>query len=404
MNSIRKNKIKLYKDDIFLVVALYLSLFNFVTLPFARIIRNVLVIVLLLYVIQNIKRLFQRENKIIELLVLSYSIWMIIDSFFYNEYIYLANVNSVLNSVIKGFIVFESVFAVDIYYKKRGISRLLDILFGYVAVFFVISNSWIVITGFEKTPEDYYLIGTKFSTSYLNILFIVLIFLKNRFYKKGVNYIGIASLFLYSFYFFLRLECSTALIALFLLGVFLLFKLQLYKLFSNRLFFVVFYVVLFLFIYLYNLVLSNVYVSHVIVNILGESLTMTGRTHIYQRLPEMMDGKWLTGFGSGRTGMILNFYTGCNDAQNGVWQIICENGFIGFVLYALTSLKLNSNSIREKITCSYYLSIYFVIMLVLGFVEITLDTRLLVLLFIMYLYNDYFQKSTESLNGMYDHQ
>lgn len=403
MGFIREYRIKLYKDDIFLVIAFYLSLFNFVTLPFARTIRNILVIVLLVYVIQNIKKVFWRGNKAIGLLVLSYSVWMIIDSFFYNEYIYLASVNSVLNSIVKGFIVFESVFAVDIYYKKRGISRLLDILFGYVAVFFVISNGWIIITGFKKTAEDYYLIGTKFSTSYLNILFIVLIFLKNRFYKKKVNFIGIALLFIYNFYFFLRLECSTALIALFLLGVFLLFKLQLYKVFSNRLFFGAFYVVLFLFIYFYNLVLSNAYVSHVIVNILGESLTMTGRTYIYQRLPELMTGKWLTGFGSGRTGMILNFYTGCNDAQNGVWQIICENGFIGFVLYALTSLKMYSNSIREKVSCSYYLSIYFVIMLVLGFVEITLDTRLLVLLFIMYLYNDYFQKSAESLNGIYDH-
>lgn len=399
MRSNRPYLSKCYKDDFFLVIALYLSLFNIITLPFANLLRDVLVIILFLYITLNFKRLVQGGNKTIGFLVFAYSVWMVIDSFFYNEYMHLANVNSFLNSIIKSFTVFECIFVVDIYYKKRGFSRLLDILFAYIGIMFVLSNGWIIISGFEKVLGDYYLVGTKFSSSYINFLFIVLIFFKYHYYEKKINYVGLALLAIFSIFIIIKLDCSSALVALFLLGIFLLFRFQLQNFFPNRIIYLLCFAAIFLFIYFYNIVLNNAYVEHIIVDILGESLTMTGRTHVYKILPEMISGKWLTGFGSGRTGLILSYYTGCSNAQNGVWQIICENGLIGFILYALTCLKLCSNTCKEKVSVSYYLNIYVVIMFVLGFVEITFDTRLLVLLFIIYLYNDNSPKIIESING-----
>ena len=391
---------KCYKDDIFLVIAFYLSLFNFVTIPFINTIRNILVMILLMYVFQNVKRIIRCENKTIVFLVLSYSCWMVIDSLFHNEYIYLANVNSLVNSLIKALIVVESIFTVDIYCQKRGFSRLLNALVKFIGTMFIVSNSWLLFSGFKKTIGDYYLIGTKFSTSYINLLFISLLFFKNYYYKKKIDYIGIVLLFIFSFYIIIGVGCYTAIIALILLILFLLFKLHLQKLFSGRLLFLVLYAAVFLFVYFYNIVLENEYVAHVIVNILKKTLTMTGRANIFRILPELLSDKLLTGFGSGRTGMILNFYTGCNDAQNGVWQIICENGLIGFILYALTSLKLHTSGDKEKITTSYYVNMYFVVMLILGFVEITYDTRLLVLLFIIYLYNTISQGAHEPNDEM----
>ena len=123
MRSDRRIGIKCYKDDIFLIIAFYLSLFYFIAIPFANTIRNMLVAGLLIYVLQNIKRVFKGGNKTICFLVLAYAAWMIIDSFFYNEYMQLATVNSMLNAVIKGLIVIEGIFTVDIYYKNRGFSR-----------------------------------------------------------------------------------------------------------------------------------------------------------------------------------------------------------------------------------------------------------------------------------------
>ncbi|MEF2675206.1 MAG: hypothetical protein U0M70_03095 [Eubacteriales bacterium] len=401
MRSDRRIGIKCYKDDIFLIIAFYLSLFYFIAIPFASTIRNMLVAILLIYVLQNIKRVFKGGNKTIFFLVLAYATWMVIDSFFYNEYIQLAPVNSLLNSVIKGLIVIEGIFTVDIYCKKRGFSRLLGVLFVFVGIMFVLSNAYVIIRGFNTTEGDYYLVGTKFSTSYLNILFIVLIFFRCCYNKKRVGYVGIGILYVFSFFIAIKTDCSSALVALLLSLVFLIFKRQLQQVFSNRMFLLASFVVIFLFVYFYNLVLQNVYVTHVVINVLGETLTMNGRTFIYRRLPEMLSDIWFTGFGSGRTGMIINYYTGCNDAQNAVWQIICENGFIGFILYALTSLKLRNSGGKDQISNSYYLNVYFALMLILGLVEITFDARFLVLLFIVYLYNESSKTSSENVGLEY---
>lgn len=124
-----------------------------------------------------------------------------------------------------------------------------------------------------------------------------------------------------------------------------------------------------------SVILSNNYVSYIIEDILGKDATLTGRTSIYDVL-------WLTislrpwlGWGVGNGHGIMMFSYGMANAQNGLFNLVLEQGIVGAVAFILLLMKiilLQKGNLYKRYTYPILTLVF--AMIVISCVEITFDT------------------------------
>ena len=134
-------------------------------------------------------------------------------------------------------------------------------------------------------------------------------------------------------------------------------------------------------------VLSNQFITYIITQLLDKDITLSLRTMIYLRIPYIMDGHWLTGYGFGSSYEVLMKY-GIVDTQNGILEWIEQVGIIGvIVLISWLSLAMKKlNTIYEKkilMQCAPLVALVYVF-LFLGTIEITLTIEVFALILIIY--------------------
>ena len=100
----------------------------------------------------------------------------------------------------------------------------------------------------------------------------------------------------------------------------------------NPLFYVAILLVCCSFMYVFEIVLSNEIVQDFIVNTLGRSLTLTGRTRIYNKLPELLYKRLWTGYGFGSSYEICMQYGSFPNTQNGIAEWVLQVGLPATVI------------------------------------------------------------------------
>ena len=223
----------------------------------------------------------------------------------------------------------------------------------------------------------YYLIGNKFSVSYLHLQLIVLFAQKIQFdnYVKLNKKIIFILYSLLTFFICYTVECSTGIVALFFLIIGLVFHKELENLLikpKTIIFTLLFFTTM---LFIFSSILDNAFIKYIIVDILHEDITLTGRMTIYAIIGEILKGHYILGYGMGSSFEVMNFMHAPN-TQNGLLECILEQGILSTSLLIIIIYSIFKKANKKK---SNVISIYMIYIYVfLSCIEITLDKSFLI--------------------------
>lgn len=279
-----------------------------------------------------------------------------------------------------------SVIFYVLYFQKLnriGKSNLfLKYLFWIMLPFVIISD----INGFTYHSEGIsgYQIGNKFYLCYSNI-FLATIYLLRKPIEVKQNSLKIKILLLITFLLSIKTECTTMIIgSLFYYFLFFILKRKdiLYK---PSTYIISLFICDILFFVTVTWIITLPFVQYVIVDVLGEDLTLTGRIGMYEKLGGVLTECPLYGFGIGNAYLTTTLYGIGDNAQNGLFNLFIESGFIGTISYLAAILLLlkqaNGESFYYPIICFIYM------MLLLSTIEVTFTTYFTAIIIMLLLNN-----------------
>ncbi len=366
---------KIKRIDI-IICLLYFSIFKIHTIPtmLQQTTKIIFIFIICLFLIANLK--WKRMvNQI-----LPFSLAIILSGI----YAYIKRLNG-FDNFLDGIL-----YAICLYclYSLLVYCREIDYVDGFINCFYwmtlfyaLASIGSIMLRGRGEGGTIYYWAGNKFSTSYLFIMLAALYWVK--FYKEGVKrtffltvYIGLTGL---AFYVSRILSCSTALVVSIILLIFPFLPLFAKRLLQHAKTAVITILATTMILLGLETILLIPQVQHIVVNMLGESLSLTGRMAIYRNLSRIVSGGQWLGFGYGNTRVIS--INGYGNAQNGLMQIVVDFGLIGCIVFLWTVYKCFGEETHEKYQGLYALAYA---MIAAAIVEVSFNFEFFFAIFAIY--------------------
>lgn len=210
----------------------------------------------------------------------------------------------------------------------------LKFLFGYTLLIVLVNDTLMfskVIT-FGTVRHENYIVGTKFSVSYLHMdlltLWLMIYSQKRRGSKGGKWGVLLAAVFLVLVT--LRTDCMTGLLGCILLAVMFSWLRarkgsRLIKLASPGVLSLAIAVSV-LFIFVADAIVNIPGIKFVVEEVLNRNTSITGRTNIYHMFVESVRGQWLQGYGYGNDNATAMALFGYANVQNGLMQWVFQIG------------------------------------------------------------------------------
>ena len=261
---------------------------------------------------------------------------------------------------------------------NKAVGVFINSLYKLLLFYVIISDIDILLFGVRETGSGY-LMGNKFTISYLHMFFAIIYAVKNKIVQSSKNYY--MSILFFSLLISIAVHCSTAVVGVFLLLIFNLFSILRNYIVYNIYAFIVLIACSILFAIFYPFILQIPFVQYIIVDLLGEDLTLTGRTYIYDAVMNVIELNPLWGMGIGNSYQLLSYLYRIPNAQNGFINLFLEQGAIGCTLTMIITLYLINKQKKEKHTGATIPVICLTFtMIFLALVEITIDLRYVFLL------------------------
>lgn len=219
--------------------------------------------------------------------------------------------------------------------EKYGLFGALSSLF-WPLLLVCLANDFVVFAAHINNSLSSYLIGNKFSTGDIHSLLIVVYgtLLAERHgyvvYNWGIFWIFVVETILV----LIKASAMTALLGFLLaVAVVVVIPSKVKSFCSRGVVFIGVLAIANIVFFCSGMMLQNPYVQSFIQDVLGRSLTMTGRTPIYDRLGFIIGASPYVGYGYGNT--IVERVVGWGNAQNGVAEIVVMYGLVGLVSFGL---------------------------------------------------------------------
>ena len=248
--------------------------------------------------------------------------------------------------------------------------------------FIIISD----INGFTYHSEGIsgYQVGNKFYLCYSNV-FLATIYLLRRPIDVKQNRTKVKVLLLITFLLSIKTGCTTMIIGSLFYYFMIFTRKQETFLYKPLTYIITLFVCDILFFVAVTWIMTLPIVQYVVVDILGEDLTLTGRLGMYERLGDVLTECPLYGFGIGNASMTTTMYLIGDNAQNGLFNLFIECGFIGTIIYLVAILLLLRKTNGEKF---YYPIICFIyMMLLLSTIEVTFTPYFTAIIMLLLLNN-----------------
>lgn len=296
------------------------------------------------------------------------------------------------------------IFGITARYARRyGIEELLERAY-YISAAYVLINDMSVLYVGRLTSSItsaqaaiMYFSGNKFAVAFLHMIFTSL-FCCHQDDSWKENWFGrikFVLLGIYNIFICMLMKCGTGMIGCVLIMVLCLFRKYLSRIINKPLTFVVVLIVLnYLFIGT-NVVLSNPIVQNFILMI-GKDLTLTGRIDIYPKLAEIIKARPLIGYGDST--QIVMRIVGYGNAQNGVFHIFIQYGFIGTIMFFYMCCKTIASIGKKRINLAYPILAYVIAMVVCSLVEICFSYNFLLAIALLNAISVYYTNS-DNLEG-----
>lgn len=245
----------------------------------------------------------------------------------------------------------------------------------------------------QGSIDGNYFVGTKFAVVYQHLFLLTLFMMVNSsslMKKNSLNNYRVRftfyALLILTIILSLYVDCMTGVIGTALFFVFSLLVRYNSKMMASGGMFIGAVLASFAFMWVVPSILLNENVASFITNKLNRSLSLTGRTLIFERIPQIMQGKWLLGFGYGSSYEICRRYIGFADTQNALMEWIMQIGVLGSALlclmlcYCITRLNKNIMIYTEWVWPLAFVYTY----VALGTIEITYSYQFIGALLILY--------------------
>lgn len=313
--------------------------FSFVTTDVMRIIRIGSVALLLLIHFRALRRL---PNLF---WIVQYCVAIIVCTILAGA----ATIN-ILYAVLQGLMILTFFVTFDDLRHKYGTIEVLKILFVILLVVCLLNDAT-VIGSRQNLSGTAYLIGNKFATGDLHVLVVAVyaIFLSKKsgyvLYNWGIYWLLVA----WSVFILIKASAMTSLLG-FLVSVLITVVLtnKAKGLLLNGWLFVAVLAAANIIYFGTGYLLENEFVQHFVRDILGRSLTLTGRTPIYDALNLIISERPYFGWGYGSD--IVERVVGYGNAQNGIADLAVLYGAVGVVSFALFMI----GTVRQKGGASPY--------------------------------------------------
>ena len=361
--------------------------------------RRVQAVFLFLFILifnTRIKYIFKIRNKGVLFSLLFYVISLFITSILNKSidtsYFLRINIPSVRNEYVSSsytlgimcaivvFMHFSFVFYLNMI-KKTDV--LINVFFKLCLVYCIIADLFL-ITGVSITKADT-IFSNKFALSYMHLYLVTFFCLKQTLVFQKVKYLYVFLLFavvisIYS-------ECTTAVIGC--LVLFIVYRYRqyfLHKIFNTKII-ILCLAVCALFPVFVSLIINSPIISYIVVDILGEDLTLTGRTNIYETFSYVAFLRLFSGFGLGTGGSVMMFLYGYANAQNGIVELFLEQGVLGVisVLFLLIACLKVAEQNNKKIV--FPVQALVLTLIIMSTVEITIDTKFVIFLSLLLITN-----------------
>ena len=374
--NIRIKKHKLYSFIIILLVY-QIALVSFPYFPQYKFIKAMCIIVLAILLLSKIKVVRARcvEAKIV-IPILLYLLAVMVSAFINQGKYFITN--PLYGAGIYCLSVFEIMCSL-LYVAKRESPCMIIKTFFAITLSYVLMNDfflWINPSMFS-TNSTYYFIGNKFSVAYTHIqliaLYILHNYIKEKKYKNTLKYLAILTILcVLSVYVSDKVGSTSGIIGIFLLIVFINVP---YLLKKGAINWFIMLICMCMLPFLYEGILANQYVEYFIVDVLKKSITLTGRTVIYNNITNLLSNHLLFGYGFGSTYEVWSNYIGMPNSQNGLIDCVLEQGLIAtillvvvlFIIMRRSCMKYNKNNLYNPVFAIIYVYTF------LSSIEITIN-------------------------------
>lgn len=238
-------------------------------------------------------------------------------------------------------------------------------LYFIIDAYFIFAKSGLKLNGNE---QPLFFSGGKFSVCYIYLLLMILFFTKYQdlksIYKILIVGIGI---FLAQ-----AVDCNTGLLGILAFAIILLLPEKIKKGNWKYIWFFGAFLIHYL-IVIVQIQSKNTLIQYVITNILHRSTHLTGRTAIYDQIPEIMEKHWILGYGY--TSERIQEVTGLANTQNGFLQILYTGGIVALVIYCgILIYMIHCLTKMKNIKASNVLFAGLIAYLVIAIVEIPFNS------------------------------
>lgn len=354
--------------------------------PVYRTVKYVLIVVNGLYLLPKLPVLIKRKHLGMNLLLLMFFLVVLFVS--YANISGLKMRNPFLAAIVFCAIQAEVFWFIEYSAEQRLIPDLINMSYIGTLLLVAINDTIVMLEPTFYNEYNGYVLGTKFSVSYMHLVLISLFLVNSELKRRG----KIKTSFILGIYIILSfcitttVNCNTGTIGVVLFLVFYcLFKFASKALRKPGVFIAALMVSL-AFVIICELLLLNPWIQKIVTEVLDRTLTLTGRVHIYSSIGNVLQGHYWGGYGYGSSYEICLRYLGYADAQNGLLDWILQIGVPGTIFFVAICYRSFYATSKVKTFSKIFVPImcFLYVLAILGMVEITL--RGLFLFFIALLY------------------
>lgn len=353
----------------------------------SKIIKYVCVVLLFLYLSCKRKRFLIKKYHNINLALCLFCSAILLSSI-HMKFLHLPNdfhAVSPFSGVLLVLCVVDTFFFLEYMNETNRIKIFASLMFKLTTLYLIINDIFLLwqmpsVSG-KESVEIFYFIGNKFEVAYMHLFFVVFYYLLHcTGTTKKKKYYLFVFISLFAILISYLVECSTGIVgclALFLL----LFSYEKLPFLLKPGFAILLIFIFGAFFIYYEWLLNIPFIQYVIVDVLGEDLTLTGRTYIYARILELLSMQPWLGYGNGSATFFTMYYVheSLMNTQNGLlndffdWGIVGVASLLFLVATTMKNLKLTSRQISPFVCLAYTY-------IILSSIEITLGLRFLAIL------------------------
>ena len=270
-------------------------------------------------------------------------------------------------------------FFMEIRAENNQVKNTMDVFYKTAFVITIITDILVFLMPSLFAIYHQYFVGTKFAVVYLHMLLIVLYLTRNPIKKlNGSKKIPLLLLFAWSFIVGMQVNCSTGIVGVFVLLLLIFIINGREKIFLNGIFYCLMQALCLGFVFFYEFVLGNPVIEDIITNYLGRDITLTSRTHIFEKVPVILTKQngWIKGMGYGSSYDLGVRFGGFPDTQNGIlewiWQVGIPTTIIMVLMFVLilTVARKHTSFANREILLPLISGVY--LFTILGTIEITI--------------------------------